>query len=44
MVNILKKYGKLNIEEETYNAYRGSRNLKNRSKNVTEKLFILEKK
>ena len=42
-INILKKYGKLDIEEETYNTYRGSRNLKNRSKNVIERLFILEK-
>ena len=43
-VNMLKKYGRLDIEEETYNTYRGSRNLKNRNKNVTEKLFVLEKK
>lgn len=41
---ILKKFGTLNVKEINYNAFRGSRNLKNRSKYVKEFLFILEKK
>ena len=40
---ISKKYGKLKIKEKQYNAFRGSRNLKNRDKDVEEILFIIKK-
>ncbi len=44
MKNMLKKYGKVSMNECEYNTFRGSRNLQNRSKHVTEFLFLLEKK
>ncbi|MBR1535853.1 MAG: DNA adenine methylase [Treponema sp.] len=43
MSEMLKKYGKLETVEITYNAFRGSRNLKNRDIHVSEYLFVLEK-
>ncbi|NDV97251.1 DUF5053 domain-containing protein [Dysgonomonas sp. 521] len=43
MINILSKHGKLKIKKIEYLAYRGSRNLQDRSKTVTEYLFILHK-
>lgn len=41
---ILQKFGTVNIKEINYNTFRGSRNLKKRSKYVKEFIFILEKK
>ncbi len=43
MKTILEKYGKLSIFESHYNTFRGSRNLHNRAKHVTEYLFLLQK-
>ncbi|NDV80091.1 DUF5053 domain-containing protein [Dysgonomonas sp. 511] len=43
MIGILSKYGKLKIKKIEHLAYRGGRNLQNRSKTVTEYLFILHK-
>lgn len=43
MKEILEKYGTLEVKEINYNAYRGSRNLKNRDIYVSEYLFILKK-
>ena len=43
IVDILEKYGKIEILEQDYNTFRGSRNLRNRNKKVKEFLFILEK-
>jgi len=42
-LKILSKYGRVTIEEQTYSAFKGSRNFKNRSNNVKEFLFVLEK-
>ncbi|QKF91559.1 DNA adenine methylase [Campylobacter sp. CCUG 57310] len=39
----LKKFGKVELKEQKYNAFRGSRNLKSRSLHVNELLFILKK-
>lgn len=44
MKEILGKYGTVSVKEIQYNAFRGSRNLKNRDTYVDEYLFILEKK
>lgn len=41
--SILSKYGTWQLEEQDYNAYRGSRNLRDRSIKVKELLWILEK-
>jgi len=41
--NILSKYGKIELMEQEYNTYRGSRNLNNRNIKVKELLWILEK-
>ena len=43
MEEMLKKYGKVKTVENTYNTFRGSRNLQNRNIHVSEFLFILEK-
>ena len=43
MSGMLKKYGNLKTVEIKYNAFRGSRNLKNRDIHVREYLFVLEK-
>lgn len=43
MKEILGKYGEVSIKEIQYNAFRGSRNLKNRDTYVDEYLFILKK-
>ena len=43
MKNILGKYGKVQVLEKDYNAFKGSRNLKSRSIIVKEFLFILKK-
>ncbi len=42
--NILQKQGNLDILDKDYPAFKGSRNLKYRSRKVKEFLFILEKK
>ncbi len=44
MKAMLKKYGKVTMNECEYNTFRASRNLQNRSKHVKELLFLLEKK
>lgn len=41
---ILSKHGKWDVLQQDYNAYRGSRNLRNREIKVKELLWILEKK
>lgn len=41
---LLKKYGKISVFESPYTTFRGSRNLQNRDKHVTEFLYLLEKK
>jgi len=43
MIEMLSKYGELNVKEIDYIAFRGSRNLKERNNHVTEYLFILKK-
>lgn len=43
MISIMAKYGNLSVEEIEYPTFKGSRNLKDRAKHVTEYLFILEK-
>ncbi len=43
MSDMLKKYGTLKTVEISYNTFRGSRNLRNRSIHVNEYLFVLEK-
>ena len=44
MISMLEKIGKLDIIDIKYNTYRGCRNIENRSKHVTEQLFIVEKR
>lgn len=43
IIDLLSKYGNVKTKEIEYNTFRGSRNLQNRNKHVTEYLFILEK-
>ena len=43
MMNMLKKFGKLEVLETKYNVFRGSRNLKTREIHVKEYLYLLEK-
>ena len=43
MKEMLKKTGKFQVLETKYNAFRGSRNLKNRDIHVKEYLYLLEK-
>jgi adenine-specific DNA-methyltransferase len=43
MMNMLKKFGKLEVLETKYNVFRGSRNLTNRGIHVKEYLYLLEK-
>ena len=43
MKEILGKYGEVRVKEIQYNAFKGSRNLKNRDTYVDEYLFILKK-
>ncbi len=42
-LEIMKRNGELSVLETPYNVFRGSRNLGNRSKHVTEFLYLLEK-
>jgi adenine-specific DNA-methyltransferase len=44
MINLLRKYGKVEILETKYNTFRGSRNLRNRDIHVKEYLYLIEKK
>lgn len=43
MIDMLSKIGKITVLEKKYNAYRGSRNLNERSLYVNEYLFIVKK-
>ena len=43
MISMLKKYGELSIREFSYNTFRGSRNLSERSIHVSEYLFTIRK-
>lgn len=43
MIQLLEKYGKVQVLESEYNTFRGSRNLNNREIHVKEYLFLLEK-
>lgn len=43
MKEILSKYGEVVVKEIVYNAFKGSRNLKNRETYVNEYLFVLKK-
>ena len=44
MIGLLEKYGKLEVLETKYNAFRGSRNLNGREIHLKEYLYLLEKK
>jgi len=44
MKNILGKYGKVQVLEKDYNAFKGSRNLSDREIKVREHLYMLEKR
>ena len=44
MVRLLQKHGKLKMLETKYNAFRGSRNLRNRDIHVKEYLYLVEKR
>lgn len=43
MVELLRSQGTVEVIEIPYNTFRGSRNLRNRDKHVTEMLFLLER-
>ena len=43
MDKLLRRYGKLNVLETRYNAFRASRNLRSRDIHVKEYLYLLEK-
>lgn len=43
METLLKEFGSVKIFESKYNAFRGSRNLRNRKIHVSEYLFVLKK-
>jgi adenine-specific DNA-methyltransferase len=43
MINMLKKFGKLEVLETKYNVFKGSRNLNNCEIHVKEYLYLLEK-
>lgn len=43
ITSILRKIGSVEVLETTYNTFRGSRNLRNRSTHVTEYLFLVER-
>lgn len=44
MIELLSKCGKVDVLEETYNTFRGSRNLKEREIHVKEYLFLVDKR
>ncbi|MDR3139930.1 MAG: DNA adenine methylase [Treponema sp.] len=43
MIGLLKKIGKPEVLETTYNTFRGSRNLRNRDIHIKEYLYLVEK-
>ena len=43
MESILQEFGTVRVLESKYNAFRGSRNLRNRKIHVLEYLFVLKK-
>ncbi len=43
-VRLLRLHGRVEVIERPYNAFRGSRNLRNRPRYVTEQLFLLERR
>ena len=43
MKTMLRKFGRVEVMETRYNAFRGSRNLGSRGLHVTERLYVLEK-
>ncbi|MBX2811942.1 MAG: DNA adenine methylase [Myxococcales bacterium] len=43
LIDAISTIGRIEVMETTYNTFRGSRNLKNRSAYVTEYLFLIEK-
>ncbi|OJF76067.1 MAG: DNA modification methylase [Treponema sp. CETP13] len=43
MTELLEQHGKVDIIKVAYNAFRGSRNLANRNKHLTEYIYLLEK-
>jgi adenine-specific DNA methylase len=40
MMEILKKYGEVEIKRKEYNTFKGSRNLRDRKNKVEEKIYI----
>ena len=44
MISMLKELGSVQVLEMQYNAFRGSRNLRNRDIHVMEQLFLVERK
>lgn len=44
MLEILRKLGLVEVVEKKYNTFRASRNLNNRPKHVTERLFLVERR
>lgn len=44
METLLSRHGKVRVFESNYNAFRGSRNLRNRDIHVSEYLFVLDKR
>jgi adenine-specific DNA-methyltransferase len=43
MQALLQRHGRLRVLEQSYNTFRGSRNLKNRSMHVKERLYLLRR-
>lgn len=43
MVNMLQQIGEVSVVERSYNTYRGSRNLEDRDKYVTEIIYVVKK-
>ena len=43
MVDMLQQIGEVSVVERNYNTYRGSRNLEDRDKYVTEIIYVVKK-
>jgi adenine-specific DNA-methyltransferase len=43
MMEILKKYGEVELRRKEYNTFKGSRNLKERKNKVEEQIYVLKK-
>jgi len=43
MVTMLTRYGRVEVIETPYNAFRGSRNFDSRPVHVTEQLYLVER-